>query len=308
MSLLNQSLQLDNLRSAWEAVAENNGIPGVDHVSIKKWRRNWEENCFTLARSVRANTYKPGKYRQRRIPKPDGGFRRLSIPTVTDRVLQRAVMQVLMPVFEKRFFDCSFGYRPHLGLKNAVQRIVVLRENGYHHVLNADIDAFFDNVDQELLLRFIQADLEDESLLPLISQWLEMSDIAKKCSKGLPQGSPLSPLLANIYLHRFDTEMAAKGLNIVRYADDFIALETTQSALEKAYHDVISALSNLQLTLEPRKTSLSNFDEGFVFLGVRFERDRYSYTWRDKEIVVSGDAVDWLFSQYGHEYDQNVVY
>lgn len=305
MTLLHQMLDHQNMCEAWEAVAENNGMPGVDGIPIKKWRRSWEENLVNLERDVRKNSYKPSKLRTCRIHKSDHReFRTLKIPTVKDRVLQRAVMQVLMPFYENMFFDSSFGYRPNRGLLDAVQQIIHCREEGNLHVLNADIDAFFDEVDHELLLRFLQADLEDDSLINLISSWLEASISMKQPSKGIPQGSPLSPLLANVYLHRLDTDVITNGFELIRYADDFIIMEKSKNSLNKALQCVIHSLEKLQLALEPRKTFFSTFDDGFFFLGIKFFRSTYSYTWKDKEIIVDNKNADWLFFQYGHEYDQ----
>jgi CRISPR-associated protein Cas1 len=301
--LLEQALCADNLHQAWEEIEENQGIPGVDGVSIRVWRRNWEERLIELARSVRANRYKPKRLRLRRIPKKDRRqFRTLRIPSMADRILQRAVLQVLHPVFERRFLDCSYGYRPGRGLAEAVQRIIVLRENDYRWLLDADVDAFFDNVDHELLLRFLHQDLPDESLLPLIVRWLELGRNDPKPSVGIPLGSPLSPLWANVFLHRLDGAVTANGHDLVRYADDFIVFASTQREAGEIRAEVGETLSALRLRYEPAKTRLACFEMGFDFLGVHFERDTYCYTYMEKEIEVRGEQVDWLFTRYGPEY------
>ncbi|HOU45075.1 MAG TPA: reverse transcriptase domain-containing protein [Anaerolineaceae bacterium] len=304
INLLQQALQPDVLRRAWVTIAENDGIPGVDSISIQRWRRNWEERLVELAKSVRSNTYQPHKLRLRHIPKrKPGEFRTLRIPTVTDRVLQRAVADVLMPFFEARFLDCSFGYRPGRSLKQAVQRILIHRANDRTHVLDADIDAFFDSVDHELLQRFLQADLPDDSLLPLISKWLEKSRGSSAASRGIPMGSPLSPLLANVFLHRLDLSATGLGYHLVRYADDFIILVESEAEARLAYTDVQAILQDLLLAYEPQKTRLTSFTEGFTFLGVHFTSDTYSYSWEQKRIEVEGNEVDALFSDFGPEYD-----
>ncbi len=299
MSLLQTTLQSDMLCRAWENVAQNDGIPGADAVSIQRWRRNWEERLVNLQRSVRANTYKPARLRIRRIPKRQPGeYRVLRIPTVTDRVLQRAVADVLQPIYEQLFLDCSFGYRPRLSVLKAVQRILLHRANDRTHVLDADIDAFFDSVDHALLLRFLQSDLPDDSLLPLISAWLNRSQ-----KRGLPMGSPLSPLLANVFLHRFDTRVVERGYHLVRYADDFIILEESRQQVERARAEVEDILESLLLVAEPRKTRLTSFEEGFDFLGVRFDADSYTFTWREKQVDVEGDRVNLWFDDYMPEYE-----
>ncbi len=304
MTLLDLVLDMRNLTCAWDAVADNAGIAGSDDISIIRWRRNWEERLIDLARAVRCNHYKPHQLRTRKVPKRgQGGYRILRIPTVTDRVLQRACAQVLMPLYESCFLDCSYGYRPKRGLREAVQQIIILRENGCSLVLSADIDAFFDTVDHELLLRFLHTDLPDESLLHLIQSWLSIGAVSARQTIGIPQGSPISPLLANIYLHRFDLSMRSNGLNLIRYADDFVILFSHADDSEKIHRIVEDALLALGLRLEPSKTFMTSFEQGFTFLGVRFYRDEYCYTWEDKEICVSGDEVDWLFTKYGGEYE-----
>jgi group II intron reverse transcriptase/maturase len=302
-NLLDKALEMQNLRLAWNEVDENKGVGGVDGVSLKAWRRNWEERLANLAAAVRANTYKPLKLRLRRIPKQDSRqFRTLRIPAVSDRVLQRAVLEVLYPVFEPRFLDCSYGYRPGRGLRQAVQRVIVLRENGYRHVLDADIDEFFDNVDHALLLRFLENDLPDDSLLPLVRRWLERARVNPERALGIPLGSPLSPLWANVYLHRLDRTLTNGGWQMVRYADDFLVFTELQPHLDEAHAQVETALTHLRLRLEPAKTRLTSFDEGFDFIGVHFEGDEYSYTYLGKQVRVDDKRVDFLFSRYGPEY------
>jgi len=302
-ALLERVLALDNLRLAWNEVAENGGMPGVDHVSIRRWRRNWEERLINLAREVRANRYRPKSLRIRRIPKRRRDqYRTLRIPTVTDRVLQRAVLQVFYEIYEPRFLPCSYGYRPGRSLKDAVQAILNFREQGYTWVLDADVDAFFDNVDQPLLLARLREQVQDTQLLALITRWLELARATPKRAKGLPMGGPLSPLLANVYLHPLDVGLLAAGWKVVRYADDFIVLARNVAAVQAAYTQTAALLAELQLRYEPTKTAIVTFEKGFQFLGVTFEDDEYRYPWEHKTITVEGKRVDWLFSQYGPDY------
>ncbi len=302
-NLLQKSLQLNNLRRAWNDVADNNGIAGVDNVSVRVWRRNWEERLINLARAVRANQYKPGRLRVRKIPKADPRqWRTLRIPTITDRVLQRAVLQQLHPIIDPAFLDCSFGYRPKRGVKDAVRHITTLRRQGYQHVLDADIDDFFNQVDHNLLRQFLQQDLPDDSLMPLLNQWLKAGRPNATVAKGIPMGAPHSPLLANILLHRLDLKLSKQGYALARYADDFIVLTRTQAQAKQAYHAVAAVLAALKLRYEPTKTALTSFDTGFDFLGVHFEETWYWYIWGDKRVQVRDDQEDWLFTRYGPEY------
>ena len=301
--LLDRALAMPNLRRAWDEVAENDGIPGVDAVSIARWRRNWEERLVNLAAAVRANTYQPGKLRRKRVPKNRStGYRTLRIPSVTDRVLQRAVLQVLYPVLDPRFLDCSFGYRPGRGLRDAVRRINALRREGYGFVVDADIDDFFNRVDQALLRRYLAEELPDGSLWPLFDGWLAAGRTRPDEARGIPMGSPLSPLLANVLLHRLDVAVTGAGYPMVRYADDFIVLAADEAAAAEAYRFVGDVLAGLNLRYEPRKTRLASFAEGFAFLGVVFEDGWYWYTWQDKRIEVRDEETDWLFDDYLPEY------
>lgn len=304
MTLLQQTLDPVNLRLAWDAVAQNNGMPGTDHFSIAAWRRGWEERLVDLAQDVRANTYRPGRLRTVMVPKKTPGeWRALRVPTVRDRVLQRAALQVLMPFYETLFLDCSFGYRPNRGLKQALQRILTHRDAGRAWVLDADIDACFDSLDHGLLLDFLRADLPDDSLLGLIAAWLSPRTPAGDQPRGIPMGAPVSPLLANAYLHRLDAGLAARGRHVVRYADDFIVLTSRQNRLDEIYAETGALLNRLKLAYEPAKTQRTSFAQGFTFIGVRFAGDQFSYTCKDKTVEITGSDERWLVEEYLPEYE-----
>jgi group II intron reverse transcriptase/maturase len=291
------------MRKAWNEVEENRGVGGVDRVSIKVWARNYEERLMDLITQVRSNTYKPRKLKLRKIPKRiPGEFRMLRIPTIDDRVLQRAFLHVIQPRFEKRFMDCSYGYRWKRSIKTAVERILVIRENDRRWVLDADIDEFFNSVDHELLLEFLHEDMKDHSLMPWIKRWLKLGCLDPKKRVGIPLGSPLSPMWANIFLHRLDQVVVRDhGWDMVRYADDFLVFARDRDELEEIHQVVGETLERLHLRYEPNKTRLTNFEAGFDFVGVHFEGEQYSYVYQDKEITAHGTAVDWLFGMYGPE-------
>lgn len=304
MRLLHQVLTLPNLRRAWVEVSANEGTAGVDHETIAVWARNWEERLVALAADVRAGLYVPGELRERRVPKASGdGVRLLRIPTVTDRVLQRAVLQVLHPIVEPRFLPCSYGYRPGRGVADAVRAISRLRRQGYTWVLDADIDDFFNQVDHATLRAFLDEDLPDDSLLNLIESWHKVDCLTPACDRGIPMGSPLSPLLANVYLHRLDMAVTAAGFPLARYADDFIVLAAWPEGRATAYELVAEALAGLRLRYEPRKTRLASFDEGFDFLGVHFEESWYWYLHDDKRIEVRTESDERLLERYRPEYE-----
>lgn len=299
MTLLHATLDPANLRMAWNAVADNAGAAGVDSVSITRWRRNWEERLTNLAIAVRGSQYKPSRLRVRRIPKKGSrDIRELRIPTVTDRVLQRAVLQQLLPLFEPQFHADSYGYRPGRGILDAVRAVTGWRKAGLTHVLNADIDDFFNQVDHDLLYSFLTLDLPDQSLHMLLKGWLTVNG-----ERGIPMGAPISPLLANVYLHRLDVALAKADVPFVRYADDFIVLCSSAEQLTRVHAVVDELLQLLKLKLEPNKTHRTTFDDGFDFLGVRFEETWYWYLWEDKRIEIHDGAQDWLFGQYGTKYE-----
>lgn len=303
MNLLYKVLQPANLRRAWVEVAANKGVAGVDNVSILAWARDWEARLAELAGDVRAGRYRPGPLRERRVPKASGDGRRLlRIPVVTDRVLQRAVLQVLQPLLEPRFLPCSFAYRPRRGVADAVRAIGAHRRQGYTWVLDADIDDFFNQVDHALLHAFLDEDLPDDSLLALIDAWHKVDCLTPACDRGIPMGSPLSPLLANVTLHRLDTAVTAAGFPLVRYADDFIVLAAWPEGRQRAYDLVAETLAALKLRYEPRKTRLASFAEGFDFLGVHFEASWYWYLWENERIEVRAEEDDHVLDTFTPRY------
>jgi len=294
---LERILDMENLTAAWEAVAANKGMAGVDDVSIRRWRRNWEERLVNLAAAVRGNRYKPKRLRVRYIPKRSGGWRRISIPTVTDRVLQRATLQVLMPRFERKFLSCSYGYRPKRGVAQAVAAVIRYRDRGFHWVVDADIDECFDSLDHEQLMRFLEAEVPDWRVLQLMRWWMEVGKPARAAARGVALGMPISPLWANVYLHEMDWRLVRNRWPLVRYADDFIVLAQSRTQAEQGLALVERTLEELKLRLEPSKTQITSFSDGFDFLGVRFDSDSYTFLWQERRITVEGEF-DWLWSQH----------
>lgn len=298
MRLIDRILHPDNLRQAWEEVAEKKSAPGVDDVSIKRWRRNWEERLVNLAAAVRGNTYRPRRLRRFTVPKSDGSLRHLAILTVTDRVLQRAALRVLDDRFDRQFLDCSYGYRAGRGVRDAVSAIVQYRDAGLQWVLDADIDECFDSLSHDVLLGFVREEVDDPIVLRLIEQWLWIGQRDPERAVGIPLGAVLSPLCCNVYLHRLDQALTARGYALVRYADDFCAFCATRVEAEVAWQDTAGILAGLELRLEPRKTAIAHFDRGFDYLGVHFYRDTYSFLCDGKRVTVEGDFDDWLFHDY----------
>ncbi len=295
-SLLDRILAPANLAEAWDAVAENAGMPGADGVRISRYRRNWEERLAGLAADVAGNRYRPAPLRIEAIPKRGGGWRRIGVPTLDDRVLQRAALQALQPRLDRRFLACSYGYRPRRGVGQAVARVIGYRDRGLRWLLEADIDDCFGSLDHELLRGLLRREVREERVLALMDGWLEVGRPHRDAARGIALGMPISPLWANLYLHEMDWQLVRRRWSLVRYADDFIILTASREAAEQARAAVIAALTPLKLALEPSKTGVACFEEGFEFLGVRFKDDCYSFTWQQKRITVEG-RFDWLWSE-----------
>lgn len=294
-ALFERVMSLTNLRAAWNQVYANGGVAGADDISLRRFARDWEKRLTKLQSAVQENTYKPKRLRRFRIPKPDGGWRVISVPAVVDRVLQRAVLNVLDKPLDRTFLDCSFGYRPKRGLHQAVDMIVAHRNAGLTWVLDADIHTFFDSLDHALLIEFLREEIVDGRILNLIALWLKAGQRNSQRAVGVPLGSPMSPLLSNVYLHRLDRALTEAGWRLVRYADDFIVLCPTRAEAEEAHRFTAWALKQLRLKFHPKKTRIASFNDGFDFLGVHFIGNSYSYHWKDKRVTVEGERDVWHF-------------
>lgn len=291
-------LDPDNLRLAWEEVAENKGSPGIDRISLTRWSYNWEERLVKLACMVRTNTYKPRKSRKVYIPKKDGSFRTISILTVTDRVLQRACLRVVDDYFDHIFLECSHGYRLGRGVRSAIPQIINFRDAGLLWVLDADIDDCFGSLDHDLIIKLFSTSIDDYTLNRLFSLWLAAGKSSPDDRKGILLGAVISPLLCNIYLHQLDKQLSEAGFNLVRYADDFCVFCVSEEDASIALSLTNQVLKGLKLRLEPHKTNITHFEHGFDFLGVRFYRDGYSFTCNQKKIEVQGEFDPSWFYQY----------
>ena len=236
-----------NLLNAWEKVEDNDGCAGIDSITVDKFEIDLFENLTCIQNELENQAYKPDPLLRFYVDKEDGEKRPLSVPTVRDRVAQSAVLIVLEPLFEQEFEDVSFGYRPNKSRHNAIFQIGRWRDEGFTWVVDADIDSYFDEVDHDILINRLREIVSDEYLIKLITLWIT-SPIYDKNGviippKGLPQGSVISPLLANLYLDRFDEAM--ENYKLVRYADDFLVLCKTKAKAEEALEFVKNTLSDL---------------------------------------------------------------
>lgn len=264
------------LEQGWSRVRSNGGCSGGDGETIERFSVRPARKLAQLSRDLRNGSYRPLPLRVHEIEKPSGGIRRLAIPSVRDRIIQTAMAQTLMPVFEQEFEDESFGYRPGRGVAQAVAAVERHRRDGYEWIVDADITRFFDQTPHDpLLVRLEQllGDQEDrDNILALIELWLELAGQelgSPGC--GLPQGSPLSPILANLYLDAMDEGILERnGLRLVRYADDFLILAKSKKQALVALEDTAELLETMGLSLNPEKTRIVDFERGVRFLGHLF--------------------------------------
>ena len=274
--LIDLVLSDDALTYAWLRVKENGGGAGVDGVNLVRFGEDLLIRLAKLRAQVRQGTYLPDPLLRIELPREGRAPRLLAVPTIRDRVLQTAVTQVLNPILETTFEAESFGYRAGRSVRDAVAAVIQARDDGFTWVVDADIEAFFDHIPHGELLAKLTTVLPDASLHALIAAWLSMpiktaTDFVRS-DCGVPQGSPLSPLLANLYLDAFDEAMTINDtLRLVRYADDFVILARSNAAAEAALLRASDWLSAAGLSINQDKTRIISFEQGFVFLSVRFQ-------------------------------------
>lgn len=292
---LRRAMARASLLAGWYKVRDNRGCGGTDGVTLADFESALDAQIVGLQREVLGGSYRPRPLLRAWMLKPNGARRGLAIPAVRDRVAQSAVAQLLEPVFEAEFEDCSFAYRQGRSVKRALERVARLRDEGYVWVVDADITAFFDNIDHDLLLREVARLVKDEGLLRLLRLWLEAEVQEEdgrltRMTQGVPQGSPVSPLLANLFLDHLDDAMLDADLRLVRYADDFLVLCRSEARARDALALTEGVLERLRLRLNPAKTRVVDFDGGFRFLGARFVRSLVVKSLYPDESPVPTDA------------------
>ena len=275
--ILGKILNKDNLNRAYKRVKANKGAPGVDGMTVEEASLWLREHSHELTERIRKGHYTPFPVRRAEIPKPDGGVRKLGIPTVIDRIIQQAMSQQLIPIYEPKFSDGSFGYRPGRSAKEAIQKIKEYAEQGYTRAVVLDLSKYFDTLNHELLVNILRRDVKDERVIQMIKRYLRSgvmeNGVVVKTEEGSPQGGNLSPLLANVYLNEFDQEFNKRGVPCIRYADDIVLLAKSERASERLLESSTKYLEGtlkLKVNREKSRTVSVFAIRNFKYLGFCF--------------------------------------
>ena len=272
--LLEKILYKDNLNRAYKRVKANKGAPGIDGITVDEIGVYLRDNQKELIARIKKGKYTPDPVRRVEIPKPDGGIRKLGIPTVKDRIFQQAITQQLMPIYELLFSDNSYGYRPRRDAKGAITKVKEYAEQGYTHAVALDLSKYFDTLNHEMLLNILRKNVKDERVIHWIKRYLKSgvmeNGVVMDTEEGSPQGGNISPLLANIYLNEFDQEYQKRGVAFVRYADDIVLLAKSERAAKRLLETSTNYLEGkLKLTVNKDKSRVVSVFaiRNFKFLG-----------------------------------------
>jgi CRISP-associated protein Cas1 len=273
------------LEASWQRVLENAGCAGADGVTVEHYARHGSAGFEQLAEEIAGGAYRCLPLLKIVVQKPGAKeHREFLVPTVRDRVVQTAVARRLSKSFEEEFLEASQAYRPGRSVDRAIARVIQWRDRGCLFVVAADIHAFFERVSHRILLGKLQADSDARPALPLIEQWVNAwywdGRRLHKMRRGVAQGAPISPLLANYFLSEFDRRMEAQGARLTRYADDILLLCETSEEAQRVLETVREELQRLDLELNPEKSEVGSFAEGFTFLGAMFLRDKVYTPWK----------------------------
>ena len=279
-SLMEQILSRDNLNAAYLQVVRNKGAAGIDGMTVEGLGTYLSENGESIREQLRTRKYKPQPVYRVEIPKPDGGTRKLGVPTVADRFVQQAVSQVITPIFEEQFHDHSYGFRPKRCAQQAVLKALEMMNDGHSWIVDIDLAKFFDTVDQDKLMTIFGRTIKDGDVISVVRKFLVsgvmIDDEYEDTIVGTPQGGNISPLLANIMLNELDKELEARGLDFVRYADDLIIMLGSRQAAERVMKSVTRFIEErLGLKVNAEKSKVDK-PKGIKYLGFGFYFDSFA--------------------------------
>ncbi len=279
-SLMEQILSRDNLKAAYLQVVRNKGAAGVDGMTVEELGAYLSENGESIREKLRTRKYKPQPVRRVEIPKPEGGIRKLGVPTAVDRFVQQAVAQVLTPIFEEQFHDHSYGFRPNRCAQQAVLKALEMMNDGHSWIVDIDLAKFFDTVGHDKLMTIFGRTIKDGDVISVVRKFLVsgvmIDDEYEDTVVGTPQGGNISPLLANIMLNELDKELEARGLSFVRYADDLIIMVGSRPAAERVMKSITRFIEEkLGLKVNAEKSRVDK-PKGIKYLGFGFYYDSFA--------------------------------
>jgi len=280
--LLEQILSRENMNLAYKKVKANKGASGIDDVSVDEVYDYIKQNWKSIREKIQKRKYRPQPVLRVEIPKPDGGVRKLGIPTVMDRIIEQAVVQVITPIAEPHFSEYSYGFRPGRRAQQAVIKMLEYLNDGYTYIVDIDLEKFFDNVNQDKLMTLVHKIINDPDTESLIAKYLKAGVMVEGKYEdtvlGTPQGGNLSPILSNIMLNELDKELESRGLHFVRYADDCVIAAGSSAAANRVMHTVTKWIErklglkvNMTKTNVTKPTNLKYLGFGFVKMGDKWE-------------------------------------
>lgn len=284
--LLERMLSRSNMQAAWQRVKSNKGAAGIDGMSIEAFPEFARDNWESIHESLLNGSYQPLPVKRVEIPKPTGGMRPLGIPTVRDRLIQQAMAQVLMPIFDPGFSEFSYGFRPGHSAHDAVCKVREYIRDGCRIAVDMDLSKFFDTVNHDVLMCRVAKRVRDKGVLRLIGKYLRAGAVVngrlQQTGRGVPQGGPLSPLLSNVLLDDLDKALERRGHRFARYADDFVILVKSQRAGERVMASIKRFLEQkLKLKINEEKSHVASVNR-ITFLGFAFKGTRIR--WSDKAL------------------------
>lgn len=258
---------VENLTVAWESVRKKGGCPGCDGTTTDQFGLNLPVRLREISKSLINGWYRPDALRPIYLPRKGGGLRTVHIATIRDQIAQRAFLNVLSPIYEKYFAPCSFAYRPRKGGQNAIDLVLCLFDQGYRWVLHSDIFEFFDSLPHMELNAIIESDLRDKRVSRVMRQWMAQAPMSAQ-GRGIVQGAVISPLMANIYLHRFDLAIDSSRGRLIRYSDDFLIMARSYRDTLGNFFHAVQLLNRLKLRVNRDKTCIIDLHENDLpFLG-----------------------------------------